>query len=111
MEIIAELKDWFFSLGEDYGVNPIIFGSIYVGAIPFFTLSLGWLVKNIRNKKPFILPLLSTSFFFVSSYLYLVVVGEKVPFWVYIFIIVIVGTGAYTTYKKVMNKVKEPENA
>jgi len=29
-------KDWFFSLGAQYGVNPVIFGSISVGAIPFF---------------------------------------------------------------------------
>ena len=31
------VKAWFFSLGPKYGVNPSIFGSIYVGAIPFFT--------------------------------------------------------------------------
>ena len=110
MEIIGTLKEWFFSLGENYGVNPLIFGSIYVGAIPFFTVSLGWLVKNIRNKKPVILPLLSTSFFFVSSYLYLVIAGRNVPFWVYLFIVGIVGLGAYSTYKKVLNKVKEPLN-
>ena len=42
--------EWFFSLGDQYGVNPIIFGSIYVGAIPFFTLSVGWLVRNLRRK-------------------------------------------------------------
>jgi hypothetical protein len=41
------IKIWFMSLGDQYGVNPIIFGAIYVGAIPFFTLSLGWLVKSI----------------------------------------------------------------
>lgn len=111
MEVIAELKEWFFSLGENYGVNPIIFGSIYVGAIPFFTVSLGWLVRNLKNKKPLILPLLSTSFFFVSSYLYLVIAGRNVPFWVYLFIIGIISLGAYSTYKKVLNKVKESENA
>jgi len=27
-------------------VNPFVFGAIYVGAIPFFTLSIEWLVSN-----------------------------------------------------------------
>ncbi len=43
---IETIRIWFMSLGEQYGVDPIIFGVIYVGAIPFFTLSIGWLVKN-----------------------------------------------------------------
>jgi glucose 1-dehydrogenase len=60
-------KDWFLSLGENYGVNPYIFGGIYVGAIPFFFLCLGWTIKNIRKKKPFTLPLLLTGFFFIGS--------------------------------------------
>jgi hypothetical protein len=34
-ELFETIKIWFFGLGENYGVNPIIFGSIYVGAIPF----------------------------------------------------------------------------
>ena len=29
------IQDWFMSLGDQYGVNPIIFGSISVVAIPF----------------------------------------------------------------------------
>lgn len=39
-------QNWFLSLGADYGVNPFIFGAIYIGAIPFFTLSVGWLIRN-----------------------------------------------------------------
>ncbi|MEX0747502.1 MAG: hypothetical protein WD275_05825, partial [Rhodothermales bacterium] len=67
---------WFLSLGRDYGVNPIIFGSIYVGAIPFFTLSVAWIVHNLKRKRPITLPVLSASFFFVSPYLYLLVAGR-----------------------------------
>ena len=50
------ISDWFYSLGENYGVNPLIFGVIYVGAIPFFSLSIAWLVKNYRQKKSIVLP-------------------------------------------------------
>ena len=45
------IREWFFGLGPKYGVNPIIFGTIYIGAIPFFTLSIAWLNRNLRRKK------------------------------------------------------------
>jgi len=105
-EFFEVAKDWFLSLGENYGVNPIIFGSIYVGAIPFFTLSIGWLVRNYRKKKSIILPGLSAGFFFVSAYLYLIIAGENVPFWVYLFIIALVVGGGISTYKKVQGKIE-----
>ncbi|MFA8342248.1 MAG: hypothetical protein ACEPO8_04675 [Rhodothermaceae bacterium] len=108
MDFVA-IKEWFFGLGAEYGVNPIIFGAIYVGAIPFFTLSLGWLVKNLRRKKSIVLPLFSTGFFFISAYLYLIIAGKNVPFWVYLFIILLVVAGAYSTYKKVKTKTENQE--
>jgi len=97
-------KDWFLSLGENYGVNPYIFGSIYIGAIPFFFLCLAWSVKNIRNKKPFVIPVLLTGFCFISAYLYLIIVGKNIPVWVYVFIAVMVLYGVYSTFKKIKSK-------
>ena len=72
-------KHWFFSLGENYGVNPYIFGGIYIGAIPFFFLCLGWTIKNIKQKKSFVLPLLLTGLFFISAYVYLLIAGKNIP--------------------------------
>ena len=82
-------------------MNPLIFGGIYVGAIPLFFLSLGWLVRNIRQKKSVVIPVLLTGFFFISAYLYLIVVGENIPWWVYLVIGALVAYGAYSTYQKV----------
>ncbi len=100
-------KHWFLSLGENYGVNPYIFGGIYVGAIPFFFLCLSWTIKNIKQKKSFVLPLLLTGFFFVSAYLYLIFAGKNIPIWVYIFIAVMIGYGVFSTIKKVRDKTKD----
>ena len=83
---MEHLVDWSLSLGAKYGVNPFIFGTIYVGAIPFFSLSIAWLVRNIRRRRSPALPALSAGFWFVSAYLYLVVVGKNVPLWVYGFV-------------------------
>ncbi|MGI9055240.1 MAG: hypothetical protein ACR2F2_05500 [Pyrinomonadaceae bacterium] len=101
------IRAWFYSLGENYGVNPLIFGAIYLGAIPFFSLSIVWLVKNYRQKKSIVLPALSAMFFFVSAYIYLIFAGKNVPVWVYGFVILLIVFGAYSTIKKVRKQIKE----
>lgn len=105
-EIIEWVHVWFWGLGEQYGVNPIIFGSIYVGAIPFFTASLAWLYRNYRQNKSIILPALCATGFFISAYIYLLFVGKNIPWWVYGLVIAMVMFGAYSTYHKVRRKIK-----
>ena len=100
--------NWFMGLGEQYGVNPIIFGSIYVGAIPFFTASLGWLIRNIRKKKSIVVPTLLSGFFFISAYLYLMIAGENIPLWVYGVVVALIVFGAYSTVQKVRTQVSPP---
>jgi len=107
MEFLDNIYVWFMSLGDNYGVNPLIFGAIYVGAIPFFTLSVGWLVRNYKKGISIVLPVLSASFFFVSAYLYLMIAGKNVPFWVYGVVIAMLLYGAWSTYRNVKSKVKE----
>ncbi len=99
--------EWFLSLGDQYGVNPVIFGSIYVGAIPFFMVSVARLVRNLRRRQSIVLPALSASFFFVSAYLYLLVVGHNIPLWVYGFIAVMIAYGAYSTVQKIRRQAAE----
>jgi hypothetical protein len=103
------IQTWFFSLGAEYGVDPIIFGAIYVGAIPFFTASLAWLVRNLRQKKPASLPAFLTGFFFLSAYLYLLAVGQNIPWWVYGAILALIAFGAYSTIRKIRARVRSEE--
>lgn len=105
MEWWGIFKEWFLSLGTRYNVNPWIFGSIYLGAIPFFFLCLRWTIRNMRHKKPFAIPLLLTAFCFISAYLYLIIAGKNIPVWVYLFIVVMIIYGVFTTVKKIRDKV------
>jgi len=99
------LRDWFLGLGAAYGVDPLIFGAIYAGAIPFFTASVAWLVRNARHGRSVVGPALATGFFFVSAYLYLIVVGHDVPAWVYGAVALLVAGGAWSTIRSVRTKV------
>lgn len=102
--------EWFMSLGARYGVNPFIFGGIYIGAIPFFSLSIGWLIRNYRRGKSIALPAMSALFFFVSAYIYLIIAGRNVPWWVYGVVVLLVVYGAYSTVKKVRSRIQEPDS-
>ncbi|MBK8710948.1 MAG: hypothetical protein IPL97_03535 [Niastella sp.] len=104
--MVEAIKEWFLNLGKEYNVNLYIFGSIYIGAIPFFILCLSWTIRNIRKKKGFVLPLMLTSFFFISAYLYLIVVGRNIPVWVYIFISLAIAYGVYSSVQKIKKKLK-----
>lgn len=105
--IWAEAKRWFLNLGSRYGVNPLVFGSIYVGAIPFFSLSVAWLIRDLRRRKSVVAPVLCASFCFVSAYLYLIVAGRDIPVWVHVFIAGMLAFGIYSTVRKVRTKLRE----
>ncbi len=107
----SDLGGWFFGLGRRYGVDPLIFGAIYVGAIPFFSLSIAWLVRNLRSRRPLIAPLMSSGFFFVSAYLYLLIAGKHIPVWVYVFVVVMLTLGAWSTVRKVRTRVATGEHS
>lgn len=101
------VNEWFIGLGAEYGVNPYLFGGIYVGAIPLFTASVAWLVRNARKGRSVAIPALAAGFFFVSAYLYLIVAGENVPVWVYAAVAVLVVGGAWSTIRSVRAKVAD----
>lgn len=108
--MIVALQDWFLSLGRDYGVNPLIFGTIYVGAIPFFFASIAWLVKRARARQSTVLPTLCAGFCFVSAYLYLAVAGRNIPVWVWIFLGALILYGAISQIRSTRAKIRAGED-
>ncbi len=103
--MIETISDWFLSLGATYGVNPWIFGAIYVGAIPFFIASVGWIVKNARGGRSTVLPTMLAGFFFVSAYIYLAIVGRNIPIWVWIFLAALIVYGAISQVRQTRKKI------
>jgi hypothetical protein len=81
--MLADVQAWLLGLGAAHGVDPLIFAAIYVGAIPLFGLSLAWLIRRLRARRPVILPLLATGGTFVSAYVYLAIAGRGLPAWVW----------------------------
>ncbi|MEZ5708862.1 MAG: hypothetical protein R3E02_05685 [Blastomonas sp.] len=98
---------WFRSLGTEYGVDPVIFGAIYVGAIPLFMASVGWLVRNHRRGKPIVLPVLCAGSCFVSAYVYLAIAGKNIPYWVWAVLALLIIYGAWSSVRNIRGKLRE----
>lgn len=104
--LLVTVHDWFFGLGARYGVDPIVFGAIYIGAIPFFLLSIGWLVGRLRAGRSIVVPLLCAGFCFVSAYLYLAILGHDIPVWVWAALALLVGYGLVSTIRDVRRRTR-----
>lgn len=102
-----DLKTWFLSIGANYGVDPIVFGAIYVGAVPFFILSIGWLVKRRREGRSIVLPVLAAGLCFTSAYIYLAIVGRNIPYWVWGLLGLLILYGVWSTIKDIQKKMRE----
>lgn len=103
--MLETINQWLLALGDDYGVNPYIFGVIYVGAVPFFLASIAWLVKRAKAGKSTVLPTMAAGFFFVSAYIYLAIAGKNIPIWVWIFLAVLIAYGAWSSIRDTRKKI------
>jgi hypothetical protein len=105
MDVVNSALDWVMGLGAQYGVNPVVFGAIYVGAIPFFILFTGLAVKRMRARQSAALLILAAGFCFISAYLYLAIVGHDIPAWVWGFLGVLVAYGAWSAVRSFRARV------
>lgn len=105
MSQLAEAQAWVMGLGAQYGVNPLIFGAIYVGAIPFFILFTGIAIKRLRSGRSAVLPILAAGLCFVSAYIYLAIVGRGIPAWVWGFLGLLIAYGAWNAVKSFRAKL------
>ena len=94
-------------LGAQYGVNPLIFGAIYVGAIPFFLLFTGIAIKRLRARQSAVVPIMAAGLCFVSAYIYLAIVGRGIPVWVWAFLGILICYGAWSAIKDFRQKMRD----
>lgn len=97
-----------YALAERYGVNPVIFGVLYFGSMPFFALSSAWWLRRWRQKRSTLLPMLTTGVLFIGAYLYVLVAGHDLPVWVYLFIVVMLLMGGFSTWRTFQKPQQPP---
>lgn len=100
------IKDYYTTIGDSYHVNPVIFIGIHLAATPLFLLSVAWLVKNHRQNRSVVAPLILSVFLFNAANIYLVIWGKDIPWWIYTVLILTTLISGYFSYKKIRKKLR-----
>jgi hypothetical protein len=104
-----DMLAWLGSLGEDYGVDPLIYAILYVGCAPLFFGSLAWLIRSIRRRESLLAPAISAAFFFSLPTLYVFVAGRNLPSWVYAVLIGLAIIGAISVMRRIGSALRRPD--
>ncbi|WP_158796116.1 hypothetical protein [Pedobacter sp. L105] len=83
---INTIKDYLFHQANLHQLNPWLFGAFYLLSKILFLSFLGWAIKNLRQKTSVLLPLLLAALGYSIPYLYLIIAGKNIPFWIYLVI-------------------------
>ena len=100
--MLAWLQDLMRTARETYGVNPIIFLVIYLGCAQVWYFSLFRTLRAVARKLPAqIVPwsmvFLVTS---VAPFVYVMIFGRNLPWWVYGVIAALVLESLWTLYRR-----------
>ena len=104
--VLAWLQEIMRTARETYGVNPIIFLVIYLGCAPIWYLSLfrtirAGLQKRTKEVLPWSMVFLVTS---VAPFVYVMIFGRNLPWWVYGVIAALVVESLWTLYRRLRPK-------
>ncbi len=100
--VVSQIRALMQTSRETYNVDPVIFLAIYLAAVPVFYYSL---VRTIRAlAKGLGQEAMRWSAIFlcavVAPFVYVLLFGRNLPWWVYAIIAVVVGQGAWSLVRK-----------
>jgi phosphotransferase system glucose/maltose/N-acetylglucosamine-specific IIC component len=104
--IVGKVQEWMRVARESYSVDPVIFVVLLFACAPFFYYSIFRLVKGLAKKNTSSITLWSSVFLgsTVLPYLYVLIFGRNMPWWIYIAIGLLVAQGVYSLVKKLRAK-------
>jgi hypothetical protein len=107
--IISKINEITQAARQNYGVNPVIFVVIYLGSVPIFYYSLFRTLRALAKKYGNELMLWSAIFLCanLAPFLYVLLFGRNMPWWVYGIIALLIGQGVISL---IMRLRKKPEN-
>jgi hypothetical protein len=104
--IISQINEITKVARDNYGVNPLVFIVIYLVGIPIFYYSLFRTLRAIAKKLGNEIMLWSAIFLCanIAPFLYVLIFGRNIPWWVYGFIALLIGQGVLSLIMKVRQK-------
>ena len=101
------LRHWHALLlfGTAHGVNPWLFGALYLAHHPLFWGTMAWLAARVRQKRPVALQVgLGVAFWFLP-YAYIFLFGRGLPWWAYALALLVVALGGTHALKEIRRRL------
>jgi hypothetical protein len=104
--VITRIEELIRAARENYGVNPVVFVSIYLVCVPFFYYSLFRMLRALAKKLGKEIMFWSAIFLSanVAPFLYVLIFGRNIPWWVYGIIAILIGQGVFSLVMKLCSK-------
>ena len=97
---------------DTYGVNPVVFLSVFLGSGPVFYYSLFRLLRSLARRDGRGTGLWSAVFLAATAapYLYVLLFGRNLPVWVYGILVLLIGQGVWSLARRLRKNKKGDPN-
>jgi hypothetical protein len=104
--VIAKIEALMQTARDDYSVDPVVFLVIYLGSAPFFYYSLFRMIRALAKKHGKEVMLWSAVFLCanVAPFVYVLLFGRNLPWWVYAVIALLIGQGVFSLVTRLRGK-------
>jgi len=107
--VLGWIRELMREARDNYGVDPVAFLVIYLVSAPFFYFSIFRMVralaKGLRNE----IMLWSMVFLAATAapFLYVLLFGRNLPWWVYVVIALLIGQGVFSLVRRLTKKTPD----
>jgi hypothetical protein len=111
--ILGSIRGLMRTARESYGVDPVAFLVIYLATVPFFYYSIFRMLRALARRRQ--QEIIVWSMVFLGStaapFVYVLLFGRNLPWWVYVVIGLLIGQGVYSLIRRLRKKpdVKQEE--
>ena len=93
-------------IGRHYGVNPVIFGVLYIAHHPLFWGTMAWLANTVRRRRPVVLQVTLGVFFWIMPYGYVFLFGHGLPLWTWALAALVLCIGGTHAVREIRRRLK-----
>jgi hypothetical protein len=108
--VLSQIRALMQAARDNYGVDPLVFLALYLVSAPVFYYSLFRMIRALAKR--FGKEIMLWSFIFlcanIAPFLYVLLFGRNLPWWVYGIIALLIGQGVYFLVRKLREKSAAP---
>ena len=104
--VLGWIRELMRAARENYGVDPVAFLIIYLASAPVFYFSIFRMVRALARKRLNEITLWSMLFLAATAapFLYVLLFGRNLPWWVYVVIGLLIAQGVYSLVRRLTKK-------